>query len=324
MFHFAKQRNTDKLQPIIILVMGPTGVGKTSFINLVSGSQLRVSKGLESTTAAVEASQSFTFQDRYRVTLIDTPGFDDTKRSDAEILTTVAQHLSSSFKRGEVLTGVAYLHRISDNRMGGIALRNFKMFTELCGKEALSNAAIVLNMWNEVEEDVAIAREQELRTNFFRPAIDAGAQLFRNDNTRSSTDAILSYLSSRSPAPLAIQRELLEQHKALRDTAAGMALLGTLEKKKRENEQRLQEMMGEIDEAIKRKDSEDQRELKGAYDKLQELKMKLEQERQQIQADDGTTGATVQRHRLTAIMSGCRRLLRRPGRSSNHLRAAHK
>ena len=75
--------------------MGATGSGKTTvsrtcpvikaraylgclqFINLASGSDLRVATGLESCTADVKLANEFIL-DGKAVTLIDTPGFNDT------------------------------------------------------------------------------------------------------------------------------------------------------------------------------------------------------------------------------------------------------
>lgn len=90
--------------------MGATGSGKTSvrpiiprsvcelirslqFINLASGSQLRVGISLKSCTAEVQVANEFTLDGR-QVVLIDTPGFDDTNVSDAEILEKIAAFLA--------------------------------------------------------------------------------------------------------------------------------------------------------------------------------------------------------------------------------------
>ena len=50
--------------------------------------------GLESCTAEVQLSDQFTL-DRRRVVLIDTPGFDDTSKSDTEILQMIAAFLAT-------------------------------------------------------------------------------------------------------------------------------------------------------------------------------------------------------------------------------------
>jgi predicted GTPase len=93
--------------------MGATGSGKTTvrqsrfvyipgidkgelqFINLVSGSNLRVGKGLKSCTNIVQMAMPFEIDGR-SITLIDTPGFDDTTRSDTDILKMIAGFLQTS------------------------------------------------------------------------------------------------------------------------------------------------------------------------------------------------------------------------------------
>ena len=51
--------------------------------------------GLESCTAEVQLSDGFTLEGR-RVVLVDTPGFDDTSKSDTEILQTIAAFLAAT------------------------------------------------------------------------------------------------------------------------------------------------------------------------------------------------------------------------------------
>ena len=94
-------------------VMGATGSGKTQvsgihlipmdrdspgylqFINLASGSNLPVGMGLRSCTADVQLADEFTLEGR-TVTLIDTPGFDDTSKSDTDILKLIAAFLATT------------------------------------------------------------------------------------------------------------------------------------------------------------------------------------------------------------------------------------
>ncbi|TFK40443.1 P-loop containing nucleoside triphosphate hydrolase protein, partial [Crucibulum laeve] len=206
-------------------VMGATGSGKTSFINLVSGSTLRVGRGLQSCTSIVQVSQPFELEGR-SITLIDTPGFDDTTKSDADVLRMIAAFLATAYENGKKLAGVIYFHRISDFRMGGISTRNFKLFRELCGESTLHNVVIVTNMWGEVSKEVGEARETELATRemFFKPVLDKGAQLLRHHNSFESGNEILKYLVGNHPLSLRIQRELVDQKKDISQTAAGAEL----------------------------------------------------------------------------------------------------
>lgn len=271
---------------VYIAVMGPTGVGKTTFINDASGSHLRVGTGLESQTYAVEFSKQFSLE-KSQVTLIDTPGFDDTTKSDAEVLKAIAEFLARMRRQNQKLHGVIYLHRITDNRMGGTALRNFRMFRELCGIKALASCVIVLNMWNEVSEDVATARERELRETdiFFKPAMDAGASMLHHTNSPSSAQEILRDVVKKEPVVLQIQEEIVEQGKPIYETSAGVALLGDLAARQQRQLAQLQEMQRELEEAIEQQNESDRRELEEIEAGIKAKTAQLERDQESIRKD---------------------------------------
>ena len=56
---------------------------------------MKVGHGLGSCTQKIQVSNEFILDGR-RVVLIDTPGFDDTKRSDTKVLQLIATHLVQS------------------------------------------------------------------------------------------------------------------------------------------------------------------------------------------------------------------------------------
>ncbi len=118
------------------------------------------------------------------------------------------------------LSGLIYVHRISDFRMGGVSSRNFRMFHKLCGDDTLKNVVIVTNMWGEVDQAKGEMREAELKKFFFKPALDKGAQMLRHDNTVESTYNILRHIIQNHPLPLKIQRELVDEGQDIRQTAA--------------------------------------------------------------------------------------------------------
>lgn len=65
------------------------------FINCASESDLPVGRGLESCTVDVQMSKPF-YLDQRMVTLIDTPGFDDTNRKERDILTHISAYLANT------------------------------------------------------------------------------------------------------------------------------------------------------------------------------------------------------------------------------------
>lgn len=53
--------------------------------------------------------------------LIDTPGFDDSRTPDSDILLMVSQELARYYRGDKLLAGIVYLHDISQPRIGGLA-----------------------------------------------------------------------------------------------------------------------------------------------------------------------------------------------------------
>ncbi|KAF9650766.1 hypothetical protein BDM02DRAFT_3111513 [Thelephora ganbajun] len=236
---------------------------------MASGSNLRIGMDLVSCTAEVQLADEFTIDGR-QVTLIDTPGFDDTNKSDTDILKLIAAFLATTYEAGSKLAGVIYIHRISDRRFTGIAGRNFKMFRELCGDSTLKNVILVTNMWGEVTEDVGEARERELTTNFFKPVLDKGAQLARHRNTAESAYYTIRCIMKNQPTALQIQRELVDEGKDIIDTAAGEAVNKELNEQIRRHQVELKAVQEEMLKALKEKDEETRQELEEETRKLQE------------------------------------------------------
>ena len=63
---------------------------------MASQSNLRIGMNLESCTAEVQLAGKFTL-DGQPVLLIDTPGFDDTNKSDTDILKLIAAFLATTW-----------------------------------------------------------------------------------------------------------------------------------------------------------------------------------------------------------------------------------
>ena len=174
------------------------------------------------------------------------------------------------YKHGSTLSGVIYIHRISDKRFTGIAGRNFKMFRELCGDSTLRNVVLVTNMWGEVSQEDGEEREEELITNFFKPVLDKRAQIARHHNTVESAHDIIRHIIRNRPAALQIQRELVDEGKDIGDTAAGEAVNKELNEQIRRHRAELKTIKEEMEKAMKDKDEETRRELEEETRKLQD------------------------------------------------------
>ncbi|THH30967.1 hypothetical protein EUX98_g3204 [Antrodiella citrinella] len=183
--------------------------------------------------------------------LIDTPGFDDTTQSDAQILKMIAEYLANTYRLGKKLSGIIYMHRISDPKMSGVSKRNFGMFRSLCGEKTLRNVVIVTNMWGLVEQHVGDAREHELATDdtLFKPVLDKGAVMVRHDGTVESAHRVLQSFVANHPEALAIQTEVVDDQRGLDGTTAGLALQEEMTRQMEETKRRQEEQVKKVQEA---------------------------------------------------------------------------
>ncbi|KAH8797175.1 P-loop containing nucleoside triphosphate hydrolase protein [Flagelloscypha sp. PMI_526] len=253
----------------MIAVMGATGTGKTTFVNLASNSTMKVGMELHSCTDRVQVAQSFELDGR-PVTLIDTPGFDDTTKSDFTILKMISDFLPKQYDEGTKLAGIIYIHRISDVRFTGMSAKNFRMFRELCGETTLKNVVIVTNRWGEVTEELGQAREAQLAGEFFKAVLEKGGRMLRNSNTLESAHDIVRAILKNQPAPLQIQTEMVDEKKDISQTAAGEELNRELQKLMKRHTIEMEELKTEMKEAARIKDEETRLELMNEARILQE------------------------------------------------------
>ncbi|KAJ8517858.1 hypothetical protein ONZ45_g5025 [Pleurotus djamor] len=242
---------------IIIAIMGPTGSGKSSFVNAATGNgnQTGVGHDLESFTSEIQLLKFQYFERSTQdIVFVDTPGFDDTHRSDVDVLNAIAAWLSNTYKRHVKLAGILYFHRISDNRMAGTPLKNLHMFEKLCGKNALQNIVLTTTMWDEVDLDVGIQRERELERNYWKTMLSHGSRSMRHLNTEESAWRIIDAIASAQNERYAVelQAELVDMGKELPETGAGKELYGKLQSLVA----RQQETLERLRASMKRQDNE--------------------------------------------------------------------
>ncbi|CEL60365.1 hypothetical protein RSOLAG1IB_09583 [Rhizoctonia solani AG-1 IB] len=250
--------------PAFICVFGITGSGKSSFINDACDANLPVGHGQWSCTRDVDEAQPFMIDGR-EIRLIDTPGFDDTTVPDSEILGRIGRFLSQNYGRKDLITGMIYMHNITSNRFGGVSKKNFHVFRELCGPNALKNLIICTNFWSSPTCDIDEyeRRERQLVTTpeFFKQAIDKGARVERYVNRgRTSAHNIIRKCLSNEPEPVQFQLEATAGA-TLMDTAAGKALSSELEKQLRDEINELANTNEVLKDAIKKHDDATRQEM---------------------------------------------------------------
>jgi hypothetical protein len=177
--------------------------------------------------------------------LVDTPGFNDTNKTDAEVLTMIADWLKktcvtvltylimlltmSSYKSNVQLAGIIYLHRISDNRMSGSPLKNLQMFGKLCGDGAIKNVVLSTTMWTKVKPfEVGERREQELKEKYWAGMLNMGSRMMRFGDSFDAAwkmiDQIVITPEGDKDNALLLQEELVKLNLRLSETEAGKTL----------------------------------------------------------------------------------------------------
>ncbi|KAF8801911.1 hypothetical protein BYT27DRAFT_7226640 [Phlegmacium glaucopus] len=211
----------------MILVMGPSGTGKTAFIKLLTENEgIDLEYNLGGPRTCKLALSNFSIRDLC-VEFIDAPSFDDSVHkspTDTDILKTIAAFLDSAHKAGKKLHGVIFMHRISDSGVSNLTKHNLRMLQHICGSDSLKNVAIVTTMWDSVNDNAAKIREEALTSDgSFKPLLDAGARLLRHDDDFTSAYVITKRLLGKQPIQLLIQTDL-DQGKSIPSTAAGPEL----------------------------------------------------------------------------------------------------
>lgn len=204
---------------------------------------------------------SYSLPDEKRMFLVDTLGFDDSssgRRSDTDILSDIATFLNTTYQNDILLTGIIYLHRFSDNRVGGSGLRQMNMFRKLCGERSMKNIVIATTMWDTTSPTDGTRREQELMTEdgFFKQMLRNGAVMKRQDHQEDSTNEIIQHLlSTRHRAVLDIQSEMVDRRQRLDQTAAGQVVEAELVRLRERHERDLQDLNRELQEAALQEDN---------------------------------------------------------------------
>ena len=220
--------------------------------------------------------------------LIDTPGFDDTYRSDTEILGEIANWLGNTYSHKITLTGIIYLHRIVDTRVGGSAMKNLQMFKELCGDNGLPSVVLATTFWSKDEKELHTDRENQLATQpeYWSIMIAKGSRMFRHDQDQRSAVAIVEHLLAlRRPTVLAIQRQLIDDKKTLDQTSAGQILQVQTEWQRLAFEKELQDIKIDMRVAIETKNRETEEELKVYREEVQSKLARIEKDGFKLQAD---------------------------------------
>ena len=238
------------------------------------------------------------------IVLVDNPGFDDIYMTDLEILERIAAWLTDTcglhlkalflkrcltcdldrYQREVELVGILYFHRINDRRITGTMNYNMWMLGKLSGVDP-AKLIFVTTMWDKTVADRANANEQELRNDFFKPMLVAGANMERFKNTTDSAWKIVSQLllMHEDHAVTLIQEEMVNIGKELPETEAAQEVMTELQKLLNVHKKTIEELKRAAEKAdnpkmiaqLNKELAENQKRMAKTYEEAAKLKLSV-------------------------------------------------
>jgi hypothetical protein len=204
--------------------------------------------------------------------------------TEVEVLCEIAEWLQLTYKKGSKLTGMIYLHRISDNRLTNTTIRNLKMFRRLCGPNPMPNIVLATNFWNFVDEETGARREKLLTSDpqSWGKMVRRGSRVARFLDTHASALEILNKILKLDRVTLQIQKELVDEGKNLASTGAGSVVYAELKLLQQEHRTNLVRLQQDMEEAIAARDTEMEEALAESRKYSQAELSRLETEKERL------------------------------------------
>ncbi|TFK24912.1 hypothetical protein FA15DRAFT_704215 [Coprinopsis marcescibilis] len=216
----------------IVIVLGPTGSGKSTFINNVVGEAVApTSPGLDSCTTTIRGYRVPFKHDRslpQRLFLVDTPGFDaildniDASRTFKDL----CEWLKIAHCQGATVGAMVYIFGCT-NRVANSYCEDLKIFQEMCGKDFLPKVVLCVT-GGDSDKDATDQRMEALRQSVrWEPLLQAGASMGHLKNSSTSATEVVKKLAGTGAfnrtCTLALMDELAD-HKSPDQTASGKSL----------------------------------------------------------------------------------------------------
>lgn len=159
---------------------------------------------------------------------------------------------SSRYKNDVKLTGLVYLHRITDNRMAGSPYKNLRMFGNLCGDHAASRVLLVSTMWDKIDTKIAEKRESQLAQEFWKGLLEGGSKIDRLRTSQMSESwRIISALiqQSHQREVTLLQQEIVDLERNLNETQAAQVLHSDLQKLLYEQKVSIKSLLAQVEKS---------------------------------------------------------------------------
>ncbi|KAF9031474.1 hypothetical protein BJ165DRAFT_1599288 [Panaeolus papilionaceus] len=209
------QEYKDDMGGYVVLVMGPTGAGKSSFLEAFAGPAQDLSLSSNQLAGYTQHINAFTVLNasryEYTITLVDTPGFSDSKFSEKEILDMVNVWLN---RNNRITARILYLVPINGTRLPGTQRKTLEMlqtFLKSSGGTTLKELTFVTTMWDTLYSEGALSRGQsnfeQLCDKQLKDFINEGATIVLDPDIVTGGFTYFSKLRFRTPQ---LYRDLYE------------------------------------------------------------------------------------------------------------------
>lgn len=195
------------------------------------------------------------------------------------------------------ISGIVYLHRISDNRLSGTGFRNLRMFKKLSSSRVWPNTIIGTTMWRAGEHVEGEMRERELASSpmYLGDLLSGGARLYRiaehgtgaGEQKRSSLNLVsglLQHIQTQPEIELEIQREMFVDRKALDDTAAGQEALGDIYRLRTQLASQMEDARQDMQDARQARDLQSAQQLQAFEKECAEKLTKAHRQQEELKA----------------------------------------
>ena len=163
--------------------------------------------------------------------------------------------------------------------MAGTPLKNFHLFEKLCGDE-FDRIVLTTTMWDEVDEEVGVEREQELKAIYWKSMVERGSYVNRFLYTRESALEILApvFEEVHKRSSLLLQKEINDLGLLLKETSAGKTLSAELQELVSQHQVILERIRNEL------KDLTPEHDLQYLMEEYQKVSAELQRSSEDLRA----------------------------------------
>ncbi|KZP31975.1 hypothetical protein FIBSPDRAFT_549936 [Athelia psychrophila] len=158
--------------------MGLAGAGNSSFVNMALGRDAcPVGKGQKPITVEIQAHRRGHPDGSGRnIVFIDTPGIGGEYEAADDVLWAISRWLTAEYQGNVLLTGILFMHRITDNRALGGEMGT-RLLKALCESNDLRNVVLVTTMSDQVAKAIVTERVAGLQETSWKPMIVRGSRI---------------------------------------------------------------------------------------------------------------------------------------------------